>query len=79
VQRASHDTIGGVECLLDTVAVMDVDVNVEHPGMISVRDASLSRRLETGQGHCAPQEFEDAQDDVVDVAESAGFALLGVM
>jgi len=30
VERAGHDTIGGVESLLDTVAMVDVDIDVEN-------------------------------------------------
>lgn len=30
VERSSHDAVGGVESLFHTVAVVDVDVNVEH-------------------------------------------------
>lgn len=34
VKTTCHDTIRRVEGFLDTVAMMDVDVDVEHPGMI---------------------------------------------
>lgn len=31
VERNSHDTVGGVESLLNTIAMMDIDVDVEDP------------------------------------------------
>ena len=31
MERDSHDSVGGVEGLLHTVTVVDVDVNVQHP------------------------------------------------
>jgi hypothetical protein len=30
VEGGAHDAVGSVECLLDAVAVVDVDVDVEH-------------------------------------------------
>lgn len=30
VERGGHDTVCRVECLLHTVAVVDIDVNVQH-------------------------------------------------
>ena len=60
MQRKRHDPISRIERLLDPVAVVAVDVDVEH-----ARDA--------------PEELEDAEHDVVDVAEARGFALFGVV
>ena len=34
VQRERHHAVGRVECLLDAVAVMNVNVNVEHARMV---------------------------------------------
>ena len=34
VETNCHDTICSVECFFYTIAVMDVDVDVEHAGMI---------------------------------------------
>ena len=53
-------SVGVVEGLLDPIPVVDIDVQVQHPGM-----------------HF--QELEDADDDIVDVAEPTGFRFLGMM
>ena len=37
VERARHDAVGRVEGLLDAVAVVDVNVDVEHSRVIPVR------------------------------------------
>ena len=60
VEGARHDAVRGVERLLDAVAVVAVDVDVE--------DARVGE-----------QELDDAEDDVVDVAEAGGLALLAVL
>lgn len=60
MEARRHHPIGGVEGLLDTIAMVHVNVDVEDAGVM-------------------PQEFEDAEDNVVDVAEARGFALLGVV
>jgi hypothetical protein len=31
VERNSHDTVGGVESLLNTITVMDINIDVEDP------------------------------------------------
>jgi hypothetical protein len=33
VERASHDPIGGVEGLLDAIAMVDIDINIKDSGM----------------------------------------------
>ena len=50
----------GVKSLLNTISVVDVDIDVEHPLVVL-------------------EQLQDGQHDVVDVAEAAGLALLGVM
>jgi hypothetical protein len=50
MERAGEDSIRRVERLLDSVSVVDVDVDVEHSGVDT-------------------EQFEDAENDVVDVAE----------
>jgi hypothetical protein len=60
VKGAGHHAAGGVEGLLDAVAVVDVDVDVQHALMFL-------------------QQLQDAQHAVVDIAEAAGLALLGVV
>ena len=60
VEGERHDAVAGPECLLDTVAVVDVDVDVEDPGVVA-------------------EELEDAEHDVVDVAEAGCFGFLGVV
>ena len=60
VERGRHDAVGRVEGLLDAVAVVDVDVDVQDARVV-------------------PQELEDGEDDVVDVAEARRLALLGVV
>jgi hypothetical protein len=60
VQTDGHDPVGRIECLLDAVSVVDVDVDVEDSFVI-------------------PEELEDAEDDVVDVAEPGRLRLFRVM
>ena len=60
VEGDGHHAVGGVESLLDAVAVVDVDVDIQHALM----------HLE---------QLEDGEDDVVHVAETGGFVLLGVV
>ena len=60
VEGVGHDAVGRPERLLDAVAVVAVDIDVEHAG-----DGA--------------EELEDAEDDVVDVAEAGSLALLGVV
>ena len=60
VEGVGHDAVGRPERLLDAVAVVAVDIDVEHAG-----DGA--------------EELEDAEDDVVNVAEARGFALLCVV
>ncbi len=60
VEGEGHDAVGGPEGLLDAVAVVDVDVDVEDAGVVA-------------------EELEDAEHDVVDVAEARGLGFLGVV
>lgn len=60
VEGEGHDAVGGPEGLLDTVAVVDVDVDIEDAGVVE-------------------EELQGGEDDVVDVAEAAGFGFLGVV
>mmetsp|Transcript_21127 Transcript_21127/g.35286 ORF Transcript_21127/g.35286 Transcript_21127/m.35286 type:complete len:256 (-) Transcript_21127:392-1159(-) len=60
VEGDTHHTIGGVEGLLDSITVVNVDVNVQHP-LVDL------------------EEFEDGEDDVVDVTETGSLTLFGVM
>ena len=34
VKRERHDTVGGPESLLDAIAMVDVDVNVQHARVV---------------------------------------------
>ena len=60
VYAAGHDAVGSVEGLLNAIAVVAVDIDVEYPRI------------------CA-QELEDAEHDVVDVAEPRRFSLFGMV
>jgi hypothetical protein len=60
VKRDAHDAVRREEGLLDAVAVVDVDVDLEHARVVL-------------------EELEDAEDDVIDVAEAGGFRLLRVV
>ncbi len=60
VEGDTHDAVGRPEGLLDAVAVVDVDVDVQDARVVA-------------------EELEDGEDDVVDVAETRGFAFLGVV
>lgn len=35
VERHGHDSVGGVECFLDSITVVNVNVNVQHPLVVS--------------------------------------------
>ena len=60
VEGDAEDAVGGPEGLFDSVAVVDIDVDVEDARMVA-------------------EELEDGEDDVVHVAEAAGFALFRVV
>ena len=55
-----HHSVRGVEGLLNTISVVNVDIDVEFPLVVL-------------------QELQDGQDDVIDITEARGLALLGVM
>lgn len=57
MERDCHDTISGVEGLLDSVTVVNVNVDVEHTCVVF-------------------EQFQDAEDNVIDVAETAGLGFL---
>lgn len=60
MEAARHDAVRRIERLLDTVAVVAINVNIQ----------------DAGEG---AQELEDAQDNVVYVAEARSFAFLRVV
>mmetsp|Transcript_26101 Transcript_26101/g.51223 ORF Transcript_26101/g.51223 Transcript_26101/m.51223 type:complete len:312 (-) Transcript_26101:411-1346(-) len=60
VQRESQYPVCTVEGLLHPVTMVDVDVDVHHPGVVF-------------------QELQDAQDNVVEIAEPGGLTLLGMV
>ena len=60
VEADCHDTVGRVEGLFHAVAVVAVDVDVQHPWV-------------------SPKKLQNAEDDVIDVAEPRGFPLLCVV
>jgi len=60
MEATSHDTICRVECFLDTVSVVTVDVDVQDPWVGS-------------------QEFENSEDDVINIAKARRVPLLSVM
>ena len=79
VERDGHDAIGRVESFFNTIAVVDVNVDVE--------DAVVeAEKLKDTQDDVC-KEIESAKllwgtssvSQTIDIAESAGFALLGVM
>lgn len=78
VERDSHHTVCGVEGLLDSVSVVDVDVNVQHP--LQSQDVELLHKNKTKRIYLVVlEEFKNSKDNVVDIAESRCLALLGVM
>lgn len=60
MEGAGHDAVGRIKCLLDPVAVMHVNVDVEDALEVP-RAVNKNSLLE---------ELEDAEDNVVDVAET---------
>ena len=60
VEADSEDSVCMEEGLFDSVSVVHVDIEIEHP------------RVDL-------QQLKDAKDDVIDVAKSTGFRLLGVV
>ena len=40
VERDTHHSIGGIESLLDTITVMDIDINVEYTLVVPTRRVS---------------------------------------
>lgn len=60
IPNPKRTPVGGVKGLLNAVAVVDVDVDVEDPGVVL-------------------EQLQNGKDDVVDVAETRGLGLLGVV
>jgi hypothetical protein len=80
VKRAGHDTVGGIESLFDTISVVDVDVDVQ--------DALLvAKELEDRENYICSKTLSASRTThrrsvtkhTVDITESTGFALLGVV
>lgn len=54
VERARHNTVGRVEGLLDTVTVVDVDVNVEHTGVDAQKFENTENAITSARLLCLP-------------------------
>ena len=84
MKRDGQDPVRQIKGFLYAVAVVNVDVDIEDTRMEAAKRRgawSATRRkqcrapFESG----SPKKLEDAEDDVVDVAEAACLALLSVM
>ena len=74
METTGHDSVGGVECLLDTVSVVYVDIDVENAGMYTSVSARALLELED-----SPEKLKDTQDNIVHIAETGCFGLLCVV
>lgn len=45
MEADGHDTVGGIEGLLHTIAVVDVNVDIEHSSMVSALNMNYLLRL----------------------------------
>ena len=78
MERDSHHTVCGVEGFLDSISVVDVDINVQYP--LQSQDVELLHKNKTKRIYLVVlEEFKNSKDNVVDIAESRCLALLGVM
>lgn len=79
VERAGHDTIGGVESLLNTISVVNVDVDVQNALLVSKE--LKDRENNIYRAHLISRAMHDlrATKHTVDITESTGFAFLGVV
>ena len=71
VERHCHNSTGTKEGLFDAVSVVDVDINVEDSWVVS----KIFNWLKT----CVPQQLQDAEDNIVDVAKARGLTFLGMV
>ena len=74
----SHDPVRGVERLLHTVPVVDVNVDVQDP----LREQRCLNCLFLGddEGYLVIlKQLKDGKDNVIDIAKAGCFALLCVM
>ena len=78
MERDAHHTIGCVEGLLYAVAVMDVDIDVQHT-LVMPRDRSIRTRKFKKKKDSVLEQLEDGKNDVVNIAEAGGLRLLCVM
>lgn len=60
MKRDSHHSIRAVECLLNTITMMDIDIDVEYSIVIL-------------------EQLKDCKYDIIHIAESTCFHLLGMM
>ena len=95
VERDGHDAVGCVESLLDAVAVVHINVNVQNalvhparrqPHLVCTQaptncpDQWGARAAQSRAGDTrALEELQNRQDNVVDVAQARGLALFGVV
>ena len=70
VEGHRHHAIRGVKGLLDAIAVVDIDIDVQNAGIHSMRNGDPPTPL---------QQLQDGQHDIVHVAEAGRLRLLGMM
>jgi len=83
VERDAHDSISGIECFLYAIAVVNIDIDVQHAfvdpnlqlGSCESWRSSKARRRKAS----VLEQLQDGQHNIVDVAEARGLALLCVM
>lgn len=75
MERDAHHAIRGVESLLNTIAVVDINVDVQHALVVPKRCGWSATNLNTTD-ESALQQLKDSQHDIVDVAEARRLSLL---
>lgn len=76
MKRTSHNSVCGVKRFFNSVAVMHIDIDVEHPRV----NSGKCQGLRTGTVRTnTPQKLENTENNIIDVAKPTGFSLLGVM
>jgi hypothetical protein len=77
METGSHDSIGSIERFLDSIAMVHIDIDVEYARMYPIAVTFCTPDIRR-HGNL-PEKLQDTQYDIVDIAESTRFRLLGVM
>ena len=60
MEADSHDSVGVIKCFLNSISMVNINVEVKHSGVDL-------------------QQFQDAQNDIIDIAKPAGLSFFGMV